>query len=70
MLFFLASERMVLQVQLPMCARDADLDGTDIEIPERSFSMGLGSDLRAATCMVLPLRSATAASTRRFRLYW
>ena len=70
MLFFLASERLVVQTQLPLCTHDEDLDGAQIRIPERTFSTGVGADLRPATCMVLPLRSSASASTRRFRLFW
>ena len=61
MLFFLASERLVLQMHLPLCSHDADLDGTEVRIPERTFSTGTGSDFRPATCMILPLRSAAAS---------
>ena len=46
MLFFLASGRVVLQLHLPLCSRDEDLDGTAVRMPERSFSTGMGSDLR------------------------
>jgi hypothetical protein len=70
MLFFLASERLILQIHLPLCARDEDLDGTDVRMPERSFSTGLGSDLSSSTCLVLPLKSADATRPRRFRLFW
>ena len=70
MLFFLASERLVLQMHLPLCSHDEDLDGAEVRIPERTFSTGAGSDLRPATCMVLPLRSSAASNTRRFRLFW
>jgi hypothetical protein len=69
-LFFLGAERLVLQIHLPLCARDEDLDGTEVRMPERSLSTGLGSDLRASTCLVLPLKSAEAAMPRRFRLFW
>jgi hypothetical protein len=68
--FFLAAERLVLQTNLPLCARDEDLDGTEVRMPERSFSTGLGSDLRASCCLVLPLKSAEASKPRRFRLFW
>jgi hypothetical protein len=70
MLFFLASGRLALQTQLPLCTQDEDLDGTQIRLPERTFSTGVGSDLRPPTCMVLPLRSSANSSSRRFRLFW
>ncbi len=70
MLFFLASDRLILQVPLPLCARDEDLDGVEPSMPEQSFSTGRGSDYRPSTCMVLPLKSADQAKPRRFRLFW
>jgi hypothetical protein len=70
MLFFLASGRVVLQVHLPLCSRDQDLDGTEVIMPERSFSSGLGSNLRPATCLTLPLSGpAQPARSLRFRLF-
>lgn len=69
MLFFLGSERLVLQVHLPLGARDEDLDGAEVRIPQRSFSSGPGPDYRISTCMVLPLRPAEQARPRRFRLF-
>jgi hypothetical protein len=70
MVFFLASERLVLQVHLPLSARDEDLDGSEVRMLERSFSTGLGSDLRASTCLVLPLKPTETSRPRRFRLFW
>jgi Protein of unknown function (DUF2934) len=71
MLFFLAAERLILQMHLPLCALDEDLDGTEVRMPQRSFSTGTGSDLRTSTCLVLPLNSAAnPPRTRRFRLFW
>ena len=70
MLFFLGLERVVLQVHLPLCSRDDDLDGSELEMPERSFSTGVGSDLRPSTCLVLPLKASDQAKPRRFRLFW
>jgi hypothetical protein len=70
LLFFLASDRLILQTHLPLCARDEDLDGAVMSIPEQSFSTGFGSDYRPSTCMVLPLKAADQAKPRRFRLFW
>jgi hypothetical protein len=70
MLFFLAADRLILQVPLPLCSRDEDLDGVDMTLPEQSFSTGRGSDYRPSTCMVLPLKAADQAKPRRFRLFW
>jgi hypothetical protein len=70
MLFFLASDRLILQTHLPLCTRDEDLDGGETNVPEQSFSTGFGSDYRPSTCMVLPLKAADQAKPRRFRLFW
>lgn len=70
MLFFLASGRLVLQLHLPLCSHDADLDGAEVRMPERSFTTGIGSDLHSATCLALLLKSpAQASRTLRFRLF-
>ncbi|MGZ3392741.1 MAG: DUF2934 domain-containing protein [Isosphaeraceae bacterium] len=70
MLFFLGAERLILQVHLPLCALDEDLDGTEVHMPQRSFSTGTGPDLQTSTCLALPLKSAADPSrTRRFRLF-
>ena len=55
MLFFLGAERLILQVHLPLCALDEDLDGTEVHMPQRSFSTGTGPDLQTSTCLVLSL---------------
>jgi hypothetical protein len=69
MLFFLASERLVLQAHLPLGSHDEDLDGTELRVPERSFSTGVGSDLRASMCITLPIRSYDSPKQRRIRLF-
>lgn len=70
LLFFLGAERLILQVHLPLCALDEDLDGTEVRMPQRSFSTGAGPDLKTSTCLVLPLKAADdPARTRRFRLF-
>jgi hypothetical protein len=70
MLFFLGAQRLILQVHLPLCALDEDLDGTEVRMPQRSFSTGSGPDLKTSACLVLPLKSlADPARTRRFRLF-
>jgi hypothetical protein len=71
MLFFLGTRRLILQVHLPLCALDEDLDGTEVRMPRRSFSRGPGPDLKRSICHALPLKlAATPARTRRFRLFW
>ena len=70
MLFFLGAERLILQMHLPLCVLDEDLDGTEVHMPQRSFSTGAGPDLKTSTCLALPLKStADPARTRRFRLF-
>ncbi len=71
MLFFLGADRLILQTHLPLCALDEDLDGTEVRMPQRSFSTGTGPDLKTSTCLVLPLKSAAEPTrSRRFRLFW
>lgn len=69
MLFFLASERLILQAHLPLCSHDDDLDGTGLRQPARSFTTGRGSDLRASMCLALPIRSSEPPRQRRIRLF-
>jgi hypothetical protein len=69
MLFFLASERLILQTHLPLSSYDEDLDGTEVRVPQRSFSTGLGSDLRAGLCLALPVRASDPPKQRRIRLF-
>ncbi len=42
MVHFLAQGGVVLQVQVPLCIRDHDLDGRPVRIPRRSFMAGEG----------------------------
>ena len=41
MLYYLACDGIMVQVPLPMCLRDEDLDGRTIEQPERVLSAGI-----------------------------
>jgi hypothetical protein len=68
-LFFLASGRLVLQVHLPLCAQDDELDGSETRVPYRSFSTGTGPDLRASTCLALPVQPSDSTRQRRVRLF-
>jgi hypothetical protein len=63
MLYFLACEGVTVQVELPMCLRDEDLDGRAIERPERILSTGRGAEFREARAVLLPL----AVAERRTR---
>jgi hypothetical protein len=69
MLFFLASGRLVLQVHLPLCAQDDELDGSEVRVPYRSFSTGTGSDLRASACLALPVKPSDSPRQKRIRLF-
>jgi len=71
MQYFLAVDRLVVQIHMPLCARDEDLDGSEVRMLERSFLTGLGSNYQSSTCLVLPLKSVAEQSRpRRFRLFW
>jgi hypothetical protein len=69
MLFWLASGALVLQVHIPLCTQDEDLDRTGVRLPRRSFSTGTGSALRASACQFLPLRRSTRPMRRGVRLF-
>ena len=57
MIFFLAHGGIVLQVQLPLCIRDHDLDGRPVRIPCRSFSAGEGAQFEQAKQLEFPILS-------------
>lgn len=61
MLFSLECEGIMVEVPLPMCLRDEDLDGREVEHPERVPAAGSGADFREARGVLLPL----AISARR-----
>lgn len=63
MLFFLEFDGTMVQIPMPMCLRDEDLDGLTIGRPERILTAGRGHDFREARSVVLPL----AVSDRRAR---
>jgi hypothetical protein len=69
MLFFLAWGRLILQLHLPLCAQDDELDGSEVRVPYRSFSTGTGPDLRASKCQVLPVKPSDSPRQRRVRLF-
>jgi hypothetical protein len=69
MLFFLASGRLILQVHLPLCAQDDELDGSEVRVPYRSFSTGTGPELRASPCLVLPVKPSDSTRRQRVRLF-
>ncbi len=49
----LASSRVVLQAQLPLCPRDEELEESRAPGPKLSMSLGLGSGHRASDCTFL-----------------
>jgi hypothetical protein len=44
MIYFLSRGGIVLQVHVPLCLRDQDLDGRMVRMPERSLTRGDGPD--------------------------
>ncbi len=46
----LASSRVVLQTQLPLCPRDEELEESRVPGPRLSMSLGFGADHRASDC--------------------
>ena len=68
MLWFLECDGMMVQVPLPMCVRDEDLDGLAIEHPERIPSAGHGSDFRETRGVRLPLAVSPRRPGRASRL--
>jgi hypothetical protein len=55
LLYFLGRDRLLLQVHVPLCLRDEDLDGRPRTVPERALAVGQGHGFREARCTVLPL---------------
>jgi hypothetical protein len=39
-IYFLAVRGVMLQIQIPLCVRDQDLDGREVRVPRRSFAVG------------------------------
>jgi hypothetical protein len=52
---FLGHGGIVVQVPVPLCLRDQDLDGLAVRQPERSLVGGTGPDFQEARHRVLPL---------------
>jgi hypothetical protein len=63
LLVFLGHGGIVVQVPVPLCLRDQDLDGRAVHQPQRSLTGGTGPDFQEARAVVLPL----ALSPRRPR---
>jgi Protein of unknown function (DUF2934) len=67
MLCFLECGGIMMQVPLPMCLRDEDLDGRAIEQPERIPTAGSGDEFREARGVLLPLSVSRRRAGRAYR---
>jgi hypothetical protein len=48
LIYFLAVRGVILQISLPLCIRDHDLDGREVRVPRRSFAVGEGESFEEA----------------------
>jgi len=62
MIYFLSRGGFVVQVHVPLCLRDQDLDGRNVRMPERSLTQGEGPQLQEIRSTVL--RLVTSGSRR------
>jgi hypothetical protein len=60
MIFFLAQAGVVLQVRVPLCIRDQDLDGRPAFFPVRSFVSAEGFPFEQARSWELKLGGSIA----------
>jgi Protein of unknown function (DUF2934) len=68
--FVLVSGRRVVEIALPLCARDQDHDEIDgLKLPRRSFTTGEGHNMRAADSRLLPLERGDRPRRRGMRLF-
>jgi len=58
MIYFLSRGGIILQVHLPLCLRDQDLEGRVVRIPERSLTQGEGPHFQESRATVLRLVTA------------
>jgi hypothetical protein len=58
MLFFLARNGVVIQIALPLCVRDQDLDGRTERVPVRSFTHRVPPGCWGHRTLVLPLTAS------------
>jgi hypothetical protein len=68
MLHFLECDGIMVQLALPMCLCDEDLDGRVIERPERVPASGYGPEFREARGVLLPLSVSGRRAGRGHRL--
>jgi hypothetical protein len=64
MIYFLAWRGALLQLAVPLCLRDQDLDGRNVRLPERSLAAGEGADFQETRSTVFPLVRSRARPTR------
>jgi hypothetical protein len=55
LLYFLGHGGVMIQVPVPLCLRDEDLDGRAVHQPERALSGGDGHDFQETRVTLLPL---------------
>ena len=55
MVSLLAVGGVLMQISLPLCIRDQDLDGRDVHAPRRSFAEGEGDSFQHARMLVFRL---------------
>jgi Protein of unknown function (DUF2934) len=67
MLHFLECDGIMVQLPLPMCLCDEDLDGRAIERPERVPASGYGPEFREARSVLLPLSVSGRRASRSHR---
>jgi hypothetical protein len=67
LLYFLGCDDRIIQVHVPLCLRDEDLDGRLLRIPERAMVAGEGPDFRECRSIVLPLAHSAGRSHPRNR---
>jgi hypothetical protein len=67
LLFSLCRDGVLVQVHIPLCLRDEDLDGHRLSVPERAITVGQGHEFREAVCTVLPLARSPVRSRPRGR---
>ncbi len=67
MLYFLECDGIMVQVPLPMCLCDEDLDGREVERPERVPSAGYGHEFREAHAVRVALAVSDRRASRSYR---
>jgi hypothetical protein len=55
LIYFLAHDGIIIQVPVPLCLHDEDLDGRAVYQPERALNGGFGPDFQESRVTVLPL---------------